>query len=121
MVSITICGKTIKNRTIWQLLIATIFMTCLAVIVPTLAIINNRLGLTRQTVYSHGIVDPGYVADSWDGAIVWANISQISSATFTAQIRFMVTPSGIYANRIGQGLSVFQDTVTMRCGSKSIK
>lgn len=121
MVSFTIFGKTIKNRTIYQLAIASVFLVGLAVIVPTLAILNNRIGLERQTSYSKGQNDPALVADNWDGAIIWANVSQVSSTAFTISVRFTIDPSGKYASRIGQGLSVFQSPVTLRCGSKSVK
>ena len=121
MVSITICGKTIKNRTIWQLLIATIFMTCLAVIVPTLVIINNNLGNRKHTNYQTGKIDPGLVNNTWDGVIVWANVSLVNTAKLEANVRLITYPSGKYAINNSNGLVSFSESLTMRSGSNVFK
>lgn len=121
MVQITCFGKTFKNRTIYQIIIATLFLLMLGIVVPTLAILNNRIGLERQTKYSFGLNNPGLVADNWDGVVIWANVSLVSASLFNVKVRFSLDPSGKYANRIGQGLSVFKNPVTLRSGSNVVK
>lgn len=118
---INVCGRNIKPRTQCQILLATTFLTLLAIAVPLFSIMNTKYSTLKSTNYKHADIDPLNTPKNFNGAVIWANITIIDTAKFQVKTRFSIQPVGDYASQIGQGLAVFKNQVEFTTQRKKSK
>jgi hypothetical protein len=90
------CGRAFKPRTQIQILIATIVVLLLAILVPLLAIHNNRYSERKSQKLGTGRRNPLDPPTDFSGVLVMANVTTVDTVKFETRVRYLFFPLGEY-------------------------
>jgi hypothetical protein len=90
------CGRAFKPRTQIQILIATIVILLLAILVPLLAIHNNRYSERKSQKLGTGRRNPLDPPADFSGVLVMANVTMVDTVRFETRVRYLFFPLGEY-------------------------
>jgi hypothetical protein len=111
------CGRAYKPRTQIQILIASIVVLLLAILVPLLAIQNNRASERKSQKMGTGKLDPLNPPADFSGIMVMANVTVIDTVRFDARVRYLIFPFGEYDSG-RDDVEQFSKTVTLITNGK---
>ena len=69
------CGRLVKARTQCQIFLASFLVLLLAVMVPTLAIENNKASDRKSNTVKTGQLSPFNLSSDFSGIVAMANVS----------------------------------------------